>query len=80
MRLVSGDCTRGVKQQLTRPTPIKPASSLTIADVAKAAGVSPMTVSRVFNQSERVSKATREKVETTIAELNFTPDPSARGL
>jgi len=44
---------------------------VTITDVAKHAGVSPVTVSRVVNDSDYVSKATREKVERVIEELNW---------
>lgn len=55
-------------------------NGLTMADVAKAAGVSTMTVSRVLNRSPRVSASTRLKVEAIIQRLNFAPDPSARGL
>ena len=51
-----------------------------MADVAKAAGVSTMTVSRVLNRSPGVSAPTRLKVEAIIQKLEFAPDPSARGL
>jgi DNA-binding LacI/PurR family transcriptional regulator len=39
----------------------------TIHDVAKQAGVAPITVSRVINNSGYVSHKTRERVETAIA-------------
>jgi DNA-binding LacI/PurR family transcriptional regulator len=42
-----------------------------IRDVAKAAGVSPMTVSRVLNNPQLVAQATRERVQTTIRELDY---------
>ncbi|MCS7039221.1 MAG: LacI family DNA-binding transcriptional regulator, partial [Anaerolineae bacterium] len=52
----------------------------TIRDVAKRAGVGVGTVSRVLNNHPAVSPATREAVEAAIAELNFSPNPSARRL
>lgn len=52
----------------------------TINDVARLAEVSKKTVSRVINKSPKVSDRTREKVEKVVAELNYSPDPQARGL
>jgi LacI family transcriptional regulator len=52
----------------------------TIKDVANLAGVSPMTVSRVINGSDRVSPDTRRRVERAIAELGYIPSRLARGL
>ncbi len=52
----------------------------TIADVARLAGVSIKTVSRVVNREPNVREATREKVEQAIAELSYRPNPSARNL
>jgi LacI family transcriptional regulator len=52
----------------------------TINDVAKHAGVSPMTVSRVINGEQVVRAATREKVERSIAALNYAPSAAARSL
>ena len=49
-------------------------------DVAKLAGVSQSTVSRVLNNYSHVSKSTREKVLVAINELGFTPDEIARSL
>ncbi|MGE0742153.1 MAG: LacI family DNA-binding transcriptional regulator [Hyphomonadaceae bacterium] len=52
----------------------------TINDVARLAGVSKKTVSRVINQSPFVKEETREKINQIIAEIGFSPDPQARGL
>lgn len=52
----------------------------TIADVARRAGVSPVTVSRVINGASNVSAGTREKVERAIAELSYVPSVAARSL
>lgn len=51
-----------------------------ISDVAKRAGVSSMTVSRVINNSGYTSPATRARVERAIAELGYVPNALARGL
>ena len=53
----------------------------TIRDVAKRAGVAPITVSRVINNSGYVSQEVRQRVEQAIAELNYIPNllgPSLR--
>lgn len=52
----------------------------TLSDVAKAAGVSPMTASRVINKDPAVRAATRELVDAAIAKLNYTPNTAARSL
>lgn len=52
----------------------------TIADVARLAAVSPMTVSRVINDGENVRGETREKVRAAIRELNYSPNFAARSL
>lgn len=52
----------------------------TISDVADAAGVSAMTVSRVINRDARVRDETRERVDAAIARLNYIPNPAARVL
>ena len=52
----------------------------TITDVAKLAGVSIKTVSRVLNQEPNVRPATREKVAGAIKQLDYRPSTSARSL
>ena len=55
-------------------------ADVTIKDVASLAGVSPMTVSRVINESERVSPETHRVVATAISGLAYMPSRLARGL
>lgn len=52
----------------------------TMSDVARAAGVSIKSVSRVINNEPHVTPALREKVEAAIAALDYVPDPAARSL
>jgi LacI family transcriptional regulator len=55
-------------------------ATATIDDVAKLAGVSIKTVSRVLNREPHVRDSTRERVEAAAAQLNYTPNVSARAL
>jgi len=52
----------------------------TINDIARLAGVSKKTVSRIINHSPLVRPDTRDKVELLMRELGYVPDPMARGL
>lgn len=52
----------------------------TINDVARVAGVSKKTVSRVINRSPLLNEETRERVESVIRELGYVPNPQARAL
>lgn len=52
----------------------------TITDVAKHAGVSIKTISRVMNNETSVSQATREKVQASVKALNYQPNLAARNL
>ena len=52
----------------------------TISDVAKRAGVAPVTVSRVINKASNVSAATRERVEQAIEDLGYVPSGVAQSL
>ena len=54
--------------------------SVTIDDVARAAGVSIRTVSRVLNDSPKVGGETREAVQAIIRELGYSPSARARAL
>ena len=52
----------------------------TVADVAREARCSPMTVSRVINGESNVRENTREQVMQAIAKLNYIPNRAARSL
>jgi len=52
----------------------------TINDVARIAGVSKKTVSRVINRSPLLNDDTRKKVEDVIGQLGYVPNPQARAL
>ncbi len=52
----------------------------TVVDVAKLAGVSIKTVSRVLNREPSVRKSTLEKVEQAMKDLNYQPNSSGRRL
>lgn len=67
---MSEDRTSGRRQQ----------GRVTVTDVARAAGVSLMTVSRVVNREPNVRPATRDAVETVIAALGYRPNTAARQL
>jgi LacI family transcriptional regulator len=68
-RKASADATRGESKRRT-----------TINDIARLAGVSKKTVSRVLNNSPFVREETRLKVNSLMQEMGYTPDPQARGL
>jgi LacI family transcriptional regulator len=52
----------------------------TISDVARQAGVSKVTVSRVLNNAPNVNHATRRRIEQAIQELGYVPNVAARSL
>ncbi|WP_119875493.1 LacI family DNA-binding transcriptional regulator [Streptococcus respiraculi] len=52
----------------------------TIKDVAKLAGVSPSTVTRVIQNSSAISQKTKESVRKAMTELNYHPNLNARSL
>ena len=53
---------------------------VTVKDVARLAGVSMITVSRVVNNSDLVNQETRQRVEAAIAELHYVPNMVASNL
>jgi LacI family transcriptional regulator len=59
---------------------VKARGKLTISDVARLAGVSKKTVSRVINRAPELSVRTRQRVDDLIAALGYIPNPQARAL
>ncbi|WP_206955731.1 LacI family DNA-binding transcriptional regulator [Trinickia acidisoli] len=58
------------------PTP----PNVTLEQIARAAGVSPSTVSRILNGTVRVSSAKRQAVEQAIVQFRYKPNALARSL
>lgn len=58
----------------------KPPRAANIFDVARLAGVSHQTVSRVLNGLPNVRPSTKERVEQAIVQLRYSPSPAARAL
>ena len=57
-----------------------PGASVTIEDVARLAGVSRATASRVANHSPKVNPEARAAVQAAIAKLGYVPNRAARSL
>ena len=53
---------------------------MTIYDIAREAGVSASTVSRVINDKPGVAKDKRERVQALLAKHQYVPNEAARGL
>ncbi|MGO9188070.1 MAG: LacI family DNA-binding transcriptional regulator, partial [Streptosporangiaceae bacterium] len=52
----------------------------TMRDVARVAGVSAKTVSRVFNDDPHVTEETRDRVRWAMQKLNYVPNLLARSF
>jgi LacI family transcriptional regulator len=65
---------------LARKSGRRSGSVVTIHDVARHAGVSPMTVSRVINAETNVREETRARVAASVATLRYAPNQAARSL
>ena len=52
----------------------------TVRDIAREAGVSVATVSRVINQNGRFSKAAEQRVRAAIKKFDYRPNQMAKGL
>lgn len=69
---------------MSRPGPEKARrarrEAVTMCDVARSAGVSPMTVSRVINGDAHVQETSRQRVQAAVKALGYMPNIAARGL
>lgn len=66
-------------QRMNKPSR-RSSGSVTIEDVAREAGVSAMTVSRVVNKEKNVRDKTRARVLDVIKKLHYAPNAAARSL
>jgi LacI family gluconate utilization system Gnt-I transcriptional repressor len=65
---------------MPRPPRARSSGRITLQDVATAAGVSPITVSRVLRGERRVDGELAERVRQAVQRLGYVPDPAARAL
>ena len=73
----------GIARPLARSALPRPADTRTpvrLVDVARVAGVAPITVSRALREPDKVSQATRERVEQAVAATGYVPDLVASSL
>lgn len=70
----------GQSDRVQRLRKSPPKRRATLEDVARAAGVGPMTVSRTINGHPYVSEATAKKVRAAIRKLDYRPNHAARML
>jgi LacI family transcriptional regulator len=74
------DLVLATTAERTREAAPNRASSVTLYDVARLAGVSTATVSRVLHGQDRVRTTTRERVQQVIEQLGYVPDGAAQSL
>lgn len=67
-------------QRLKDEDIVTPSNGVTLIDVAKVAGVSPITVSRALHRPEVVSEKTRQKVQQAVELVGYIPNMLAGGL
>jgi LacI family gluconate utilization system Gnt-I transcriptional repressor len=67
-------------EPLTRPRRRRGGGAITLGDVARLAGVSPITASRALNTPEQVAKETLERVRDAVARTGYVPNRLAGGL
>src|SRR3954454_17093182 len=63
-----------------RKAPTSSSSNATVHEVARIAGVSAATVSRLLNGTAKVSDEKRQVIESVIDQLNYKPNVLARNL
>ena len=68
-----------MRERMSKPSR-RSRGNVTIEDVAHAAGVSAMTVSRVINGGKNVRETTRVSVLEAVSRLNYSPNTAARNL
>lgn len=66
--------------EVAPPAPAAPSRPASIRDVAKLAGVSPGTVSKVLNGASGIATPTRERILRASGDLNYRPNELARGI
>jgi len=69
-----------VSQAKDPPRKRRGAGRVTLAEVARAAEVSAISVSRYFNQPDQVSPPLRERIEAAVQALGYVPNLVAGGL
>lgn len=69
-----------VRAERRVPEPRPSGRGVTINDIARIAGVSKKTVSRVINRSPMVHEDTRARIQAVMDRYRYVPDPQARGL
>ncbi len=74
-RIVTANTLRDMAQ-----APTKPSGPVTMRDVARAAGVSRMTVSRALKKDSPISQDTRERILKVVRDMNYVPDHMAGSL
>jgi LacI family transcriptional regulator len=71
---------QGSARSAVKRTQRRRRNAVTMHEVAKHIGVSPMTVSRVLSGDANVRSETRQRVEAAIKELGYSPNVAARNL
>ena len=72
--------TEGDIAERDRPAGLRGSSACTLYDVARAAGVSTATVSRVVHGQDRVRPSTRQRVLEVVEALGYVPDAAAQSM
>ena len=79
-RAASAPVPRAPDEPATDDNGARPAANATLYDVARIAGVSTATVSRVVHGQDRVRDSTRARVRQVIEQLGYVPDGAAQSL
>ena len=79
-RMPPGTPPPGTETPDALPRPVRMGKAVTIRDVAKVAGVSPITVSRALNHPELVTPDTLERVRAVVSRTGYVPNEIAGSL